>query len=110
MNSEEIIASFWQVWQDKPNLFLVADVEKDLADLSQEITSLSNPSNNVELVAQKIQAWCKKHPSIRDLVRVSTRKPKPKKADDKSVAKTLDNRFTELSKVLQEIVNQSQHG
>ncbi|MBD2547818.1 MULTISPECIES: hypothetical protein [Planktothricoides] len=54
MKSEEIIANFLQVWENKPNLFLVSDVETDLDRLSQKITSLPDPSN-AELVAKEIQ-------------------------------------------------------
>ncbi len=60
------------------------------------------------MVAKQIQEWCKKHPSIRDLVCTAHKKPKPKKSDDKSTENTLHNRFTELSQVLQAIANKSQ--
>jgi hypothetical protein len=107
MKPEEIITNFWQVWQNKPDLLLAPEVEKDLGSLSQKITSLSD-TTNADLVAKQIQEWCKKHPSIRDLVCISHKKPKPKKSDDKSVEKTLHNRFPELSQVLQAIANKSQ--
>ena len=107
MKPEEIIASFLQVWENQPDLFLASDVEKDLDSLNQNITSLSD-TTNAELVAKQIQQWCKKHPRIRDLVCIAAKKPKPRKADDSSVEKTLDNRYEELSQVLREIINKSQ--
>ena len=98
MTPEKTIESFLLVWENQPELFLAAGV--DLDSLNQEITSSSDATN--EAVAKKIQEWCKKHPSIRDVVRVAPKKFKPKNntPTPQEEDRTLENRYPEISKVL----------
>ena len=101
MKPEEIIAAFLQVWENDPELFLAADVEKDLDSLNAAIISPPDAAN--EDIAKQIQNWCKKHPNVRDVVRVATRKLKPENnASTSEEGKILDNRYPEISKVLRE--------
>ncbi|MFB2876022.1 hypothetical protein [Floridanema aerugineum] len=106
MKSDEIIAAFLQVWEIHPDLFLAPDVEADLDNLNQSISSSIDKSN--EDIAKLIQNWCKNHPIIRDTVRDASRKPKPRKSEDTSLENVLENRYPEISKALREKIKQSE--
>ncbi len=103
MTPEQTIAAFLEVWEIHPDLFLVSDIEADLDNLNQSISS--DQSN--EDIAKLIQNWCKNHPIIRDAVLDASRKPKPTKSDT-SLGNVLDNRYPELSKVLRQTNEKSE--
>ncbi|VXD19967.1 conserved hypothetical protein [Planktothrix serta PCC 8927] len=104
MTPEQTIAAFLEVWKNHPDFFLVSDIEADLDNLNQSISS--DQSN--EDIAKLIQNWCKNHPIIRDAVLAASRKPKPRKSEDTSLGNVLDNRYPELSKVLREKIEKSE--
>ena len=101
MKPEETIAGFLQVWGNNPELFLAEDVEKDLDNLNKVIISSSNATN--EDIAKEIREWCKKHPNVRDAVRLASRKPRPKDhTPAPEDSKILDNRSPEIPQVLRD--------
>ena len=105
MEATKLINAFIQVCHNCPEVFDRTGAIAGLESMLKEIDKIKQES--AEVVAERIEKLCDGYSDLADAINAN-RKPKPKKADDKSVAKTLDNRFTELSKVLQEIVNQSQ--
>lgn len=104
MTPKEIIAAFLEVWENHPNLFLSSDVEPDLDILNQSLSS--SPDTTSADIAKEIQEWCKKHPTIRDSVRLSTKKPKPKRSEDTSLKNILRNQYPEISKILRQKIEQ----
>lgn len=106
MTPEKTIAAFLEVWEIHPDLFLAPDVEADLDNLNQSISSSIDKSN--EDLAKLIQNWCKNHPIIRDTVRDASRKPKPIKDGNASLENVLENRYPEISKALREKIEKSE--
>ncbi len=107
MEATKLINAFLQVCHNRPEVFDRTGAIAGLESMLGELDKIKQES--AEDIAERIKKLCDEYPDLAEAINAN-RKPKPKKADDKSVDKTLDNRFTELSKVLQEIVNQSQHG
>jgi hypothetical protein len=99
---EKTIAGFLLVWENNPELFLAAGVEKDLDSLNTAITSSRDAAN--EDIAKQIQDWCKKHSNVRDVVRVALKKFDPSKnfPTRPEEDRTLDNRYPEISQVLRD--------
>ncbi len=105
MTPETLINNFLQVWHNCPEVFDRTGAISGLESMLEEIDQIKQEST--EDIANRIKTLCDKYSDLAEAI-TANRKPKPKKSDDKNVENTLHNRFTELSQVLQEIVNKSQ--
>jgi len=106
MKPKKLINAFIKVCENCPEVFDRTEAIHGLESMMGEIDKIKQES--IADIAERIKTLCDKYPRLAEAIIANSKKPKPKKADDGSVEKIRDNQFTELSQVLQEIVNKSQ--